>query len=215
MAERAVVGLDLARVAHRTTGFCRMDETLAVTLAPLHTDREIRAYIRAAEPVLVGIDAPLSIPRGRRSIGDRRGPHFRACDLELRRRGIRFFPVTLGPMRTLTRRGLRLQRALAEDRTFALETYPGAVQDLLGLPRKSAGIPPLRRGIERLGVDLGPGAARRTHDELDAVCAAIAGLLHLWGWGELLGDPSEGQMLLPRADARGRSLDDLRRGPPP
>lgn len=215
MSPRTVVGIDLAGVAGRTTGFCRLEESLAVALAPLHQDREILRATLEAAPVGIGIDAPLSIPRGRRTIGDRRGPHFRACDLELRRRGIRFFPVTLGPMRTLTRRGMRLARSLSAVGAPVVETYPGAVQDLLGLPRKSAGVLPLRRGIERLGLDLGPHPETRTHDELDAVCAAIAVLLDLWGWGELIGEATEGRMLLPRPEARGRSLEELRGGPGP
>ena len=41
-------------------------------------------------------DAPLPLPRGRATIGDRPGPPFRERDRELRRLGLRCFPLTWG-----------------------------------------------------------------------------------------------------------------------
>ena len=52
-------------------------------------------------PTLVGMDAPLFLPAGRCCLrNDCTCPkdiHFRQCDLDLRRRHIKFFPITLGP----------------------------------------------------------------------------------------------------------------------
>ena len=72
-------------------------------------DDEILDFVMEARPARVPIDAPLSLPNGRLTVHDRSGEHLRECDRELLRRGVRFFPVTLGPMRMLTERGLSLK----------------------------------------------------------------------------------------------------------
>jgi hypothetical protein len=101
-------------------------------------------------------------------------------------------------MRMLTVRGMRLARYLTRDGTTVVEGYPGGSQDLWGIPRKKAGVTGLQRRLRALG--LGGDLARRplTHDELDAVTIAWVGWNHLKGEGVLIGDPSEGVMLLPR-----------------
>jgi uncharacterized protein len=195
-----VVGLDLAGSPRRTTGYCAMDQEFRASTLPLHTDQEILDRTLADPVDLVTIDAPLSLPRGRRSLAHRSGPHFRECDLELRRRHIPFFPLTLGPMRTLTARGMRLKAALRLRGLEALESYPGGAQDVLGMPRKSAGNGPLRRALVRFGVSGLAPAGRLTHDELDAVTSALVGVLWLQGKAIAIGDPEEGQILLPKPD---------------
>ncbi len=103
-----MVGIDLAGVPARSTGFCRLAGH-RTEVDVLRSDEEIVRAALDARPSLVLIDAPLSLPRGRATIEDRSGPHFRECDRELQRLGIRFFPLTLGPMRTLTVRGMGSQ----------------------------------------------------------------------------------------------------------
>lgn len=49
---------------------------------------------------------------------------------------IRFFPVTLGPMRFLTARGISLHKWGYENSIQFYETYPGAAYDIHGIPRK-------------------------------------------------------------------------------
>jgi predicted nuclease with RNAse H fold len=214
-----VVGLDLAGSPHRSTGFCFLGSGPAAKVATLHSDEEILRATREARPDVVSIDAPLSIPLGRRTIEDRSGPHLRAADRELLRLGIRFFPITLGPMRMLTTRGLWLRQALEAEGMRTIESYPGAAQDLLGIPRKQAGTELLRRGLLRLGIT---GDLRRSdlsHDELDGVTCAVVGRAFLAGDFLAIGRPDEGLMILPsraacraRYRARGLRPDD---GPPP
>ncbi|MEK6919445.1 MAG: DUF429 domain-containing protein, partial [Thermoproteota archaeon] len=129
-----VIGLDHAGSVKRTTGFCLLDNLRASTSA-LHADQEIISKTVSARPDVVSIDAPLSLPRGRRSLSHRGPPHFRACDLELRRMKIKFFPITLGPMRMLTRRGMKLRKILEAKGLDVIESYPGSIQDILGMPR--------------------------------------------------------------------------------
>lgn len=141
--------------------------------------------VRQARPVLVPIDAPLSLPRGRRTIHDRRGGHLRDCDRELLRRKIRFFPITLGPMRMLTERGLALKRRLRAMGCRAVECYPGAAQDVWGLPRQHRNRGKLLAGLRKLGLKELKKTA--TGDELDAATAALVGRWFLLGRGTMLG----------------------------
>jgi predicted nuclease with RNAse H fold len=192
------VGLDLAGSPKRTTGYCALGSDLIAHLAPLQSDEEIVERTLAAHPAIVSVDAPLSLPRGRATIEDRSGPHLRECDRELLRRRIRFFPITLGPMRMLTTRGLALKRRLEAEGLEVIESYPGAAQDLLGIPRKQAGVERLRRGLVRWGLEGDVRHRGMTHDELDAATAAIVGRMYLAGKAEALGDPAEGLLYVPR-----------------
>ena len=203
-ARRPIVGLDLAGSPHRRTGFCTLGPGLSTRTSVLGDDAAILEAVVPIRPAIVAIDAPLSLPRGRRSLDIPGPPHFRACDRDLRALGIRFFPVTLGPMRLLTRRGMALAARLATAEIPAIEAYPGGAQDLLGLPRKGAGSEALRRALVGFGFS---GAVERpdiTHDELDAIVCAYTGREHLAGRTLVLGDPSEGTLVLPRPRAATR-----------
>lgn len=191
-----VVGLDLAGSPKRDTGFCLLHRQLCVT-SVLHTDEEILTETRMAAPDVVSIDAPLFLPRGRASLEVRGPPHLRACDRELLKMKIRFFPVSLGPMRMLTERGMRLRKVLEEDGFEVIEAFPGAVQDILGMPRKQKGLEGLRASLIDFGVR---GAVKKpgiTGDELDAVTCAILGKMYLDGNYQAIGEEDEGLMILP------------------
>ena len=192
-----VVGVDPAGSPHRATGVCVLRGNQARSLVTLGDD-EILEAIGLASPDIVPIDAPLSLPPGRETIHDRAGEHFRPCDRELRARGIRFFPITLGPMRMLTERGLQLKSEIEKMGYHVVECYPGAGQDVWGLPRQHRNMEGLRRGLRRLGVR---GIRKSmTADELDAVTAALIGRWFLLGKGEWLG--GEQGILMPRDGSR-------------
>lgn len=191
-----VVGVDLAGSSRRNTGICLLRGMTVVSFATVQADDEILSFIEASRPSLVAVDAPLSLPPGRSSIEDRRGGHFRSSDRELLKRGIRFFPITLGPMRSLTVRGIRLKAMLQERGLEVIEIYPGAAQDIWKIPRKQGGLAKLRNGLTRLGLK---GLTRGMNgDELDAVSGALVGRLYLRGKADVLGDPSEGAIVVPR-----------------
>ena len=195
------LGVDLAGSARRRTGMCLLDERLVAETWIVYTDSEILNAVLRLKPDVVAVDAPLTLPKGRRSIDDASGPHLRECDRALLKMGIRFFPVTLGPMRMLTARGIRLRSELERLGFNVIEVYPGGAQDLLGIPRKSRGLEGLRRGLEKLGVK---GLSERmTGDELDAVTAAYVGLLYLKGEALLLRGV-DGMMVMPRPTRRCR-----------
>lgn len=184
-----IVGLDLAGVETRPSGFCILRGTKAVT-SLLYRNDEILMRIRAASPVIIAIDAPLSLPPGRKSIEQRTGNHLRECDRELLRRGIRFFPITLGPMRKLTTRGINLKRMFVRRKFRVIEVYPGGAQDILGIPRKQVGLEKLRAGLDALGI-MGLNDGMSDH-ELDAVTCALVGKLFVEGKAAIFGTEEQG-----------------------
>jgi predicted nuclease with RNAse H fold len=110
---------------------------------------------------------------------------------------IKFFPITLGPMRQLTIRGLALKEKLEKVGLRVFETYPGAAQDIWGIPRQKDP-QGLKQGLKRFklkGNWLSPGV---TKDELDALTCAIIAREDLRGNTIAIGDPEEGLMVLPR-----------------
>ncbi len=187
-----VVGIDLAGSLRRPTGMCVLRGTKAETSIAF-TDEEILRSVGWAEPDLVTIDAPLSLPNGRKTIHDRSGEHFRDCDRELQKLGVRFFPITLGPMRMLTERGMALKTKIETMGYRAVECFPGGAQDVWGIPRQHRDIAGLRVGLKRLGVEGLEDSS--TSDELDAVSAALVGRLFLLGRGVMLG--GEGGIVMP------------------
>jgi predicted nuclease with RNAse H fold len=192
-----VVGIDLAGSPKRDTGISTLKRDTITSCTTVHTDQEIINYVVKEDPAIVAIDAPLNLPPGRRSIEDRNGEHFRPCDRELLRRGIRFFPITLGPMRLLTKRGIRLKRALTAHGYAVIEVYPGAAQDIWHTGRKQDGLSKLRKGLEKLGVK---GLHQKMNgDELDAVTAALVGRFFLRGKAEVLGNFKQGAIVIPYA----------------
>ena len=193
-----VVGIDLAGSEKRATGFCVMDSRMSCDTMVLHTDQEVLSHTVGAKPKVVSIDAPLFLPRGRESLEKPGPPHFRECDKELARMHIRFFPISLGPMRMLTARGMKLRAKLEERGLEVIESFPGAIQDILGMPRKQAGLPALAAALRHYGIDLREGGRQLSGDELDAATSALVGLLYSKGEYKAIGDPAEGLMILPR-----------------
>jgi hypothetical protein len=194
------VGLDLAGVETRPTGFCILNGMEAETRL-VYTDDDILTKILQASPQVVAIDAPLSLPPGRQSIEQKTDVHLRECDKELLRRRIRFFPITLGPMRKLTIRGMNTRRTLEAGKFTVIEVYPGGAQDVLGIPRKQQGLDKLTAGLENLGIS-GLNSQMSDH-ELDAVTCAYVGKLFLEGKSITYGTPEQG-IVMPAGEKTGR-----------
>jgi predicted nuclease with RNAse H fold len=198
-----VMGIDLAGSPRRPTGICRL-RALKATTQVAYSDKEIlESFIDGIQ--LVAIDAPLSLPRGRcclRNDCTCAGiSHFRECDLALREMGIRFFPITLGPMRMLTERGMQLKARLEKEGFAVMEAFPGGAQDILGMPRqKDPG--GLRRSLKRYGISGDVGKRGISVHELDAITCALVARLHVQGKSLVIGDPREGQMIMPAPPRR-------------
>lgn len=203
MTSETVMCIDLAGVEKNPSGICILTGQDAETLH-LFTDQEILTYSDKIRPSIIGIDAPLSLPFGRKSIHERNDKHLRECDRELTRHKIRFFPLTLGPMRNLTIRGMGLKLALHQMGIEAFEVYPGGAQDIFGIPRKQRGLSTLLSGLQALGIR---GLHHEMSDhELDAVTGAYVMQAYLSGNAHGWGDPAEGIMVMPDVSS---SCDDI------
>jgi predicted nuclease with RNAse H fold len=198
VAHCCILGLDLAGSPRRPTGFCAL-RGRRVTVGHLFGDGDILAMVKALAPHLIAIDAPLGLPAGRccllNTCACAGTTHFRTSDYELRRLGIRFFPITLGPMRQLTQRGMHLKSVLESGGSEVIETYPGAAQDIWGIPRQRD-VPGLRRGLARFRLQ-GLRRSETSPHILDAVTCALVGELYLRGAASSLGSPDEALMILP------------------
>jgi predicted nuclease with RNAse H fold len=190
-----ILGIDLAGSEKRKTGICILNDKLIAHSFFVFSDQEILNLIEKEKPDLIAIDAPLSLPKGRKSLKRKSKIHFRECDRELWKLGIKFFPITLGPMRKLTERGIKLRKIL-EKKYKVIEVYPGATQDILKIPRKQKGLKKLKKGLENLGIKI--LKKNPNGDELDAITSAFTGFLYLKGKCIAIGDKEEGQIILPK-----------------
>jgi len=192
-----VVGIDLAGSEKRETGFCVLDEKLRVETCILFKDEEIIEEVKKVKPEVISIDAPLALPKGRPSLSKKykNYSHLRECDKELLKMKIKFFPITLGPMRKLTERGIRLKKIFEKMGFKVIETFPGAAQDILKIPRKKEK-EKLRKGLIKIGIK---GIKKEISEhELDAITSAFVGKLYLEGNYLAIGDPKEMLIILPK-----------------
>lgn len=190
------VGIDLAGSSKRPTGFCIMDKKLRIKTKIVFSNDEILKEIDKIKPKVIAIDAPLSLPKGRKSLEVNNGIHFRKADRELLKMKIKFFPITLGPMRMLTKRGIKLKKILEKRGYKVIEVYPGGAQDLLGIPRKSKGRKKLVNGLKKIGIKGIKG--NESLDELDAITCAYVAKLYDEKKFIALGEPKEGLIIMPK-----------------
>lgn len=201
-----VAGIDLSGGPKSVTGWALVSGADTETRA-LRTDDEIVAATLAADPDIVSIDAPLSLPVGRRSVDDDDPTRAefgitRAAERELRRRGVNTYPALIRSMQGLTARGIRLATAFRQLGLPVIESFPGAMQDILGMPRKGLSLDSLKTSLAEYGLE-GPFVSERvSHDEVDAISSAIVGQLFWEGKYEALGTPEEDFMIVPDVDAK-------------
>jgi histidinol phosphatase-like PHP family hydrolase/predicted nuclease with RNAse H fold/dephospho-CoA kinase len=191
-----VIGIDLT-AGDKATGVAILDNYNVETCS-LVLDEEILAYIAKHEPQIVSIDSPLGLPGGGDSIDPQAGI-VRVAEHDLASVGIPAYPALIDSMRLLTQRGIRLRRAIEEfpRPPRVIESYPGAAQDILCIPRKQKSLDLLREGLCRLGLS-GEGLLTRSHDEMDAITSAIVGRYFEAGLYEPMGIPHEAQLIVPK-----------------
>lgn len=202
-AENArIVGIDLTGSEKRGSGWCVLDGYAAETLT-VYTDQEMVDRIVELKPDLVSIDSPLSLPFGRTIVTDddpgrQEFGIMRKCERELKRRGVNVYPALLPSMQALTKRGMSLANRIRAEGIAVIESYPGAAQDIMTIPRKGAGIEYLKRGLSDFGIEGRYVSEDVTHDELDAITAALVGSFFLAGKYEPLTGPTEGALIVPK-----------------
>lgn len=183
-------------------------------------DDALVALLTSYQPVVAAIDAPLSLPAPvSAALTERRAmpgsPYTRAAERDplWSRLGVRPLPVSF--LGGLTFRALvlreRLRQALPE--MVVVETFPSAVHALLD-PQRARPTPPRerprrgspddRRAVLRALSDWVRGLPMEGEsvpnmDMLDAVGAGLAAIAVWRGVYCAIGDPAEGQIVLPAA----------------
>lgn len=196
-----VVGIDLTGSEARASGWCLLTDDYALTQR-IGGDLDLISETVCARPHVVSIDSPLSLPYGRTrpTDDDPARKEFgitRECERLLRARGVHVYPTLILNMQGLTARGIRLATCFRKLGIPVIESYPGAAQDILGIPRKKKGLEHLTRALLDFGVR-GPIASDKlSHDELDAVTSALVGLFFWTGKFEGLGNDEEEYLIVP------------------
>jgi histidinol phosphatase-like PHP family hydrolase/predicted nuclease with RNAse H fold/dephospho-CoA kinase len=194
-----VIGIDLT-AGDKATGLALL-RNYSVDTYSLFSDDDILSYVREHRPAIVSIDSPLGLPGGGDSI-DLAAGIMRVAENDLASIGIPAYPSLIDSMQKLTLRGIRLRHAIEKmpSPPRVIESYPGAAQDILCIPRKQKSLELLREGLRRLGLT-GPGIETRSHDEMDAITSAIVGRYFEAGLFEAMGIPSEAQLIVPKVSA--------------
>jgi uncharacterized protein YprB with RNaseH-like and TPR domain/predicted nuclease with RNAse H fold len=199
--EPRIVGIDLTGSERRATGWALLHGSKAETKS-LAADEELLRETLAAKPDIVSIDSPLSVPEGWNRAQEQLvdgSPIYRKCELALKRMGISVFWCLLPTMKGLTMRGMRLADELRSQGIQVIESYPGAAQDILGIPRKGSSLEELKFGLRRAGIEGDYVTGHVTHDEVDAVTSALVGLFYLAGDYIALGTAREDYLIVPRS----------------
>jgi predicted nuclease with RNAse H fold/dephospho-CoA kinase len=168
----------------------------------MSTDKDMIECILKFKPDLVSIDSPLSLPIGRISVFDDDPGRdefgiLRICERILKKRGVNAYPTLLPSMQKLTKRGIELADKLRKLGFPTIESYPGVVQDIIGLPRKQVSLELLKQGLGKFGLKGEFLKKDVSHDEIDAITSAIVGMFFLSGDYEGIGDLRENLMIIP------------------
>jgi predicted nuclease with RNAse H fold len=211
------LGFDLTGSARHPTAVAVLDEgRRLVDLGELGSDAELLGIVERYAAAWVGIDAPLGLPRGLHCL-ERSCPcapepdhAFRACELALRRLGIACFYTVKGSIiAPMVYRAVRLRQRFEELGVPVLEVFPYAVKVTLwgrsavrrmGKKTTAAGLLQLRLALEGELPNVDWGAWTWSHDRCDALLCAYTVALSRGGAAEALGDPDEGQIVLPRRE---------------
>lgn len=196
-----IVGIDLTGSEERATGWCLLTGNRATTML-LHADKELIEQTVRSKPDIVSIDSPLSLPKGRKRVSDddpgrAKFGIMRECERTLKRRGVNVYPCLINSMQNMTARGIRLAKKLRSKGIPVIESYPGAAQDIMGIPRKRASLAFLKEGLRDFGILGDFNETKVTHDEVDAITSAVVALFFWSGKFEALGNDDEEYLIVP------------------
>ena len=208
----AVLGVDLRASNKKPSSIAILDsESHLAQLGRFLEDEELIKLVNDVKPSLVAIGAPLNLPSGfccldqtcdcRFSVPNRKG---RLFELELAKMGISCFYTNKGSIiRNLIYRGIQLSKVLRDAGHKVIEVYPHATKTLLfgdKVPPKNSAVSvtymighltPLVSGMEKHADDL-------DRNTCDAIINAYTGQLHAQSDTDILGDPEEGILVLPK-----------------
>lgn len=200
----ACLGIDLAGLPHRETGIALLRHGRLELLSRAAIDDEILDFVAMAGPhPTVAINAPLTRPTGRCCLDDdctcRHDPGTRSRQMERDLLHLRIPILATALIKVLARRGFALSATLHALGYQPLEVYPYATLRLLDLPAQGKRTALGRRRIHAALQPLIPGLDHPDASEhgLDAVVCAFTAQLWQQGRTIAVGDPLEGQMIIP------------------
>ena len=217
MSQSGFIGIDLTSSPAKPSACVGLSADLDLAFAgQLVEDADLLALVSVEEPLVVAIDAPLSLPHGLCSLEESadcqpESGNGRECERQLARLGIPcYFTTKRSIIKSMVYRGIGLKTEL-EGRGFrVIEVYPYASKVCLWgrpIPRKSSreGIAFLRAKLVELMPGLDPYAADFDHDLCDAAVAAYTACLHHRNGTEAVGSSGEGGIWLPSQGVPSRS----------
>lgn len=175
VSKRSVVGVDLAGVHRKPTGWALLRGG-SLVVKTIYRDDDIISYTLKANPTITSIDAPLTLPK--------KGA-IRGVDLEMRRHGYPVLPPLFPGMKSLTLRAIRLVKRLSKSGLSIIEIHPESTRKALGLPKDPGKI---KEAFQAIGLAGDFISKTLTLHETDAVLAALTAYLHLVGKTESIGD---------------------------
>jgi len=183
---RKILGIDLAATPKNPTGWALWKKKV-VSTCHVYRDDEILTSIQKNAPILVAIDAPLSLPHGK---------GMRKADKDMHRRGYPVLPPLFPAMKKLTVRAITITQHIQKLGFSVIEIHPSSTRKALQMPAKDWA------AIQAILVQMGlKGDLRRralTPHEVDAITAALTAYLHLEGKTQLIGDTKEGYIVVPK-----------------
>ena len=208
----AVLGVDLRASRKKPSSIAILDSQSHLTeLASFFEDNELIKVVDNINPDVVAIGAPLNLPSGFCCLDQSCECHFsepnrkgRLLELELAKMGISCFYTNKGSIiRELIYRGIQLSQMLRDAGHNVIEVYPHASKMLLfgdKVPPKNSAVSisymighltPLVSGMEDHANDL-------DRNRCDSIINAYTGQLHAQSNTDILGDPNEGVLVLPK-----------------
>lgn len=195
------VGIDLTGHEKKASGWCALRGEFANT-SKLFTNKDLINKTVLVNPAVVSIDSPLSLPFGRLSVFDDDPGRAafgitRTCERIMSKRGIRSYPPLIKSMQQLTLRGIELAQVFRSLGYLVIESFPGAAQDILGMPRKHKDLPQLINRLQKFGLKGDFSNGLLSHDEIDAITDALVGHFFTDHKYEAIGTSEEGYLILP------------------
>ena len=185
MKAKISIGIDLSASEQKPTGWAIIEKR-RVKATQFHTDEEIIRKTVKANPSIVAIDAPLTFPKQ---------GMLRQADRQMYKLGYPVFPPLFRTMQKLTERGVKISEILRLKGLEVIEVHPASSRKALSMPTKDW------RKIQAVFRHIGLRGEHEkrvlTRHEIDAVTAALTGLLYLEGKTRLVGDAAEGIIVVP------------------
>lgn len=177
-----VIGIDLAGKEENPSGISILKNHI-INTSHIHSDEEIVRKCEKVNPNLIGLDAPLSFPEE---------DGFREIDSKLVKRGYGVLPPTLGGMRSLTERGIKLAEKFRILGLEVIEVHP-RTSGLILFDTESR-----EEWLLKLSESGWKVKSEMDEHEIDSIMAALTGYLCLEGSVEKISAEGEGEIIIPR-----------------